>query len=160
MSLKTIKKSQINKKIFLSIFFLAFTIFIFSSDAHRHSGDENWQNLQAIRMVTLEPHSLYVDGESKGRFEYPVSYPPAWQGQTCYNYIMCSPARIGASVTEVPFLFINHNFPIITKDTVTWTFDDFKDLHYVNWRNNINPDFTFLELFYGPLYSSLDQLVL
>ena len=68
---------------------------------------------------------------------------------------MCSPARIGASVTEVPFLFINHNFPIITKDTVTWTFDDFKDLHYVNWRNNINPDFTFLELFYGPLYSSL-----
>ncbi|SVD43120.1 uncharacterized protein METZ01_LOCUS395974, partial [marine metagenome] len=153
------KKLGINKKIFLSIFFIFLTIFVFSSDAHRYSGDEDWQNLQALRIVTLEPHPLYVDGESKGRFEYPVSYPPAWQGQTCYNYIMCSPARIGASVTEVPFLFINHNFPIITEDSVTWTIDDFQDLHYVNWRNGINPDFTFLELFYGPVFSALSVSV-
>jgi len=159
MSLQTVKKLGINKKIFLSIFFIFLTIFVFSSDAHRYSGDEDWQNLQAIRMVTLEPHELYVDGESRGRFEYPVSYPPAWQGQTCYNYIMCSPARIGASVTEVPFLFINHNFPIITEDSVTWTIDDFQDLHYVNWRNGINPDFTFLELFYGPVFSALSVSV-
>ena len=142
------KKLGINKKIFLSIFFIFLTIFVFSSDAHRYSGDEDWQNLQALRIVTLEPHPLYVDGESKGRFEYPISYPPAWQGQTCYNYIMCSPARIGASVTEVPFLFINHNFPIITKDTVTWTFEDFKDLNNFIWRINIKPDFTFFKLYW------------
>ena len=159
MSLKTIKKSQINKKIFLLIFFLAFTIFVFSSDAHRHSGDENWQNLQAIRMVTLEPHSLYVDGESKTRFEYPVDYPLYWQGTTCFNYILCSPASIGASVTQVPFIFINHNFHVITEDTVTWTLNDFNDSHYVFWRNSIDPDFTFLELFYGPVFSALSVSV-
>ena len=149
------KNSQINKKLFLSIFFITFTIFLFTSDGHRYSGDEDWQNLQAIRMVTLEPHELYVDGESRIRFEYPIGYPPAWQGATCYNYILCSPAKIGNSVTQVPFLFINHTFNIITEDTVTWSTDDFTDLHYVFWRNSINPDFTFMELFYGPFYIAL-----
>tara|TARA_B000000460_G_scaffold247014_1_gene221240 strand:+ start:83 stop:1681 length:1599 start_codon:yes stop_codon:yes gene_type:complete len=155
MSLQTVKKLGINKKIFLSIFFICLTIFVFTSDAHRYSGDEDWQNLQAIRMVTLEPHELYVDGESRIRFEYPVDYPLYWQGYTCHNYILCSPANIAASVTQVPFLFINHNFNIITDDTITWNNTDFNDLHYVFWRNSIDPDFTFLELFYGPLYSAL-----
>ncbi len=149
------KNSRINKKLFLPIFFITFTIFLFTSDGHRYSGDEDWQNLQAIRMVTLEPHELYVDGESRIRFEYPVSYPPAWQGETCFNYILCSPASIGVSVTQVPFLFINHTFNIITQDTVTWTTDDFSDLHYVFWRNSIDSDFTFMELFYGPFYMAL-----
>ena len=31
-------------------------------------------------MATLEPHELYVDGESRIRFEYPVAYPLYWQG--------------------------------------------------------------------------------
>ncbi len=155
MSSQIIKNSQINKKLFLSIFFITFTIFLFTSDGHRYSGDEDWQNLQAIRIVTLEPHELYVDGESRIRFEYPTSYPPAWQGETCFNYILCSPAKIGVSVTQVPFLFINHTFDIITEDTVTWTTDDFSDLHYVFWRNNIESDFTFMELFYGPFYMAL-----
>ena len=149
------KNSRINKKLFLSIFFITFTIFLFTSDGHRYSGDEDWQNLQAIRMVTLEPHELYIDGESRIRFEYPISYPPAWQGTTCYNYILCSPAKIGNSVTQVPFLFINHTFNIISEDTVTWTTDDFSDLHYVFWRNSIESDFTFMELFYGPFYMAL-----
>ena len=155
MSLQTVKKLGINKKVFLSIFFISLTIFVFSSDAHRYSGDENWQNLQAIRMVTLEPHELYVDGESRIRFEYPIGYPLYWQGHVCYNYILCSPGNVAASVTQVPFLFINHNFNIITDDTVTWTNSDFGDMHYVFWRNSLGPDFTFLELFYGPLYSAL-----
>jgi hypothetical protein len=155
MSLQSIKKAGINKKVFLSIFFISLTIFVFSSDAHRHSGDEDWQNLQAIRMATLEPHPLYVDEESRIRFEYPVAYPLYWQGHTCYNYVLCSPANVAASATQVPLLFINHNFNIITDDTVTWTNTDFSDLHYVFWRNSIDPDFTFLELFYGPLYSAL-----
>ena len=149
------KNSRINKKLFLPIFFITFTIFLFTSDGHRYSGDEDWQNLQAIRMVTLEPHELYVDGESRIRFEYPISYPPGWQGDTCFNYILCSPAKIGVSVTQVPFLFINHTFDIITEDTVTWTTDDFSDLHYVFWRNSIESDFTFMELFYGPFYMAL-----
>ena len=154
------KNSRINKKLFLSIFFITFTIFLFTSDGHRYSGDEDWQNLQAIRMVTLEPHEFYVDGESRVRFEYPISYPPAWQGPApCYNYILCSPARIGDSVTQVPFLFINHTFNIITEDTVTWTTEDFSDLHYVFWRNSIDSDFTFMELFYGPFFMALSTSV-
>jgi len=155
MSSQIMKNSRINKKLFLPIFFITFTIFLFTSDGHRYSGDEDWQNLQAIRMITLEPHELYVDGESRIRFEYPIGYPPAWQGTTCYNYILCSPAKIGNSVTQVPFLFINHTFNIITEDTVTWTTDDFGDLHYVFWRNSIESDFTFMELFYGPFYMAL-----
>jgi len=155
MSSQIIKKSQIDKKLFVSVFLIVFTIFIFSSDGHRHSGDEEWQNLQAIRMVTLEPHESYIDGESRIRFEHPISFPPAWQGPTCYNYIMCSPANIGNSVTQVPFLFINHTFNIITEDTVTWSTDDFTDLHYIFWRNSENPDFVFFELFYGPFYMAL-----
>ena len=151
MSLHTVKKLGINKKIFLSVFFISLTIFVFSSDAHRYSGDEDWQNLQAIRMVTLEPHELYVDGESRIRFEYPIGYPLYWQGHVCYNYILCSPGNVAASVTQVPFLFINHNFNIITDDTVIWTNSDFSDMHYVFWRNSFDPDNTFLELFYGPL---------
>ena len=140
---------------FLSIFFIAFTIFVFSQDGHRYSGDEDWVNLQAIRMVTLEPHELYVDGESRVRFEHPVSYPPAWQGETCFNYILCSPANIGASATQVPFLFTNHVFNIITDNTLILTIDDFNDMHYVFWRNSIDPDFTFNELFYGPFFMAL-----
>ena len=160
MSLQSIKKAGINKKVFLSIFFISLTIFVFSADAHRYSSDEDWHNLQAIRMITLEPHELYVDGESRIRFEYPVAYPSYWQGTfTCYNYILCSPANVAASVTQVPFLFINHNFNIITNDTITWTDTDFKDLHYVFWRNSLDPDFTFLELFYGPLFSALSVSV-
>ena len=159
MSLQTVKKLGINKKVFLSIFFISLTIFVFSSDAHRYSGDEDWQNLQAIRMVTLEPHPLYVDEESRIRFEYPVAYPLYWQGHTCYNYVLCSPANVAASATQVPLLFINHNFNIITDDTVTWTNADFSDLHYVFWRNSLDPDFTFLELFYGPLFSALSVSV-
>ena len=159
MSSQIVRNSRINKKLFLSIFFIVFTIFLFTSDGHRYSGDEDWQNLQAIRMVTLEPHPLYIDGESRIRFEYPVSYPPQWQGPTCYNYILCSPAKIGDSVTQVPFLFINHTFNIITEDSVTWTTEDFSDLHYVFWRNSINPDFVFLELFYGPFFMALSVSV-
>ena len=159
MSLQTVKKLGINKKIFLSIFFISLTIFVFSSDAHRHSGDEDWQHMQAIRMATLEPHELYVDGESRIRFEYPVAYPLYWQGHTCYNYVLCSPANVAASATQVPLLFINHNFNIITDDTVTWTNTDFSDLHYIFWRNSLDPDFTFLELFYGPLFSALSVSV-
>ena len=155
MNSQIMKDSQINKKLVLSIFFIVFTIFLFTSDGHRYSGDEDLQNLQAIRMVTLEPHELYVDGESRTRFEHPAIYPPKWQGEICYNYILCSPAKIGNSVTQVPFLFINHTFNIITEDTVTWSTDDFTDLHYIFWRNSINPDFTFMELFYGPFYIAL-----
>ena len=159
MSIQNFKKIGINKKVFLSVFFLILTIFVFSSDAHRFSGDEDWMNLQAIRMVTLEPHPLYVDQESRIRFEYPVQYPIYWQGSTCYNYVLCSPAEVAASVTQVPLLFINHNLNIISDDTVTWTNDDFNDLHYVFWRNSIDPDFTFLELFYGPIFSALSVSV-
>ena len=141
------------------IFSVFFTILVFSSDAHRYSGDEDWQSLQAIRMVTLEPHELYVDGESRIRFEYPIAYPLYWQGHVCYNYVLCSPANYAVGLTQVPFLFVNHNFNIITEDTVTWTNTDFNDLHYVFWRNSLEPDFTFLQLFYSPVFLALSYSV-
>ena len=87
-------------------------------------------------------------------FNYPSMVP--WvQGPVCQNAILCYPAYIGHSITEAPLVFINHNIHIITKDALVLTSDDFDDPHYVYWRNSQDPDFTFLELFFGPLFSAL-----
>ena len=88
------------------------------------------------------------------QFQYPVMFPHP-SGPLCQNEFLCYSAYIGHTITQIPFIFINHNFNLITEDTVVLQFDDFDEPHYVYWRNIQNPDYTFLNLFYGPIFSSL-----
>ena len=157
MSEKTILIQKMDWKVFLLICGIMFTIFVFTSDGHRHSGDEDWSQLQTIRMVTMEPHPLYVDGVSQKMFERPTLYPPeaGWfRSVLCNDPIICSPASIGHSVTEFPFVFINYHLKIIS-DEEFLEVDDFPDAHYIFWRNGIDGNFTFLALFFGPFYVAL-----
>ena len=144
-----------NMAIFFVLFSLMLIIFVMTSDGHRYTSDEDWAQLQAKRIATLTPHPLWVENETRPLYEHPQIYPPQFQkGEICNNFLLCSPASIGHSLTEIPFLLINENFNIIKEDTVTWTFDDFKDAHYIMWRNSAEPNFTFLEISYGPLFSA------
>ena len=144
-----------NMATFFVLFSLMLIIFVMTSDGHRYTSDEDWAQLQAKRIATLTPHPLWVENETRPLYEHPQIYPPQFQtGEICNNFLLCSPASIGHSLTEVPFLLINENFNIIKEDTVTWTFDDFKDAHYIMWRNSAEPNFTFLEIFYGPIFSA------
>jgi hypothetical protein len=152
-------KNKYPKKLLLLVFTITFTVFLFSSDGHRYSPDEDWAHLQTIRMATLEPHPLYVDGVSIKLFEHPEGYALWSSGSPCYNYVICSPASVANSILQTPFVFLNNNYDIITKDTVEFTLDDFNHQHYVFWRNSQNPDFTFLELFYGPIFAALSVTV-
>ena len=152
-------KNKYPKKLLLLVFTITFTIFLFSSDGHRYSPDEYWAHEQTIRMVTLEPHPLYVDGESIKLFEQPKGYALWTSGAPCYNYVICSPASVANSILQAPIMFLNNHFNIITEDTVEFTVDDFDHQHYVFWRNSQNVDFTFLELFYGPIFGALSVTV-
>jgi hypothetical protein len=149
-------KNKYPKTLLLLVFTITFTIFLFSSDGHRYSPDEYWAHEQTIRMVTLEPHPLYVDGESIKLFERPEDYALwSYDYPPCINYIICSGASVTNSILQAPFMFLNNYFNIITEDTVEFTIDDFDHQHYVFWRNSQNVDFTFLELFYGPVFAAL-----
>ena len=154
----TIKKSS-NLKFMLILFSLFFVIFLFTSDGHRFSFDEDVAAQQSKRIATFSPDPSYVQGESRLFFEYPWLYPPEHnQRPVCLNAILCSHGTITHSLTQVPFIFINHNFNFIETDNL-WTTDDFDDFHYVAWRNSIDDDFTFMELFYGPFFSALSVCV-
>ena len=148
-------KNKYPRRLLLLVFTISLTIFLFSSDGHRYSPDEYWAHEQTIRMVTLEPHPLYVDGESIKLFEQPEGYALWSSGTPCYNYVICSPASVVNSILQTPIMFLNNHFSIITEDTVEFTIDDFNHQHYVFWRNSQNVDFTFLELFYGPIFGAL-----
>lgn len=147
-------ENKFDKRIFLILFSLAFVIFVYSNDGHRFSFDEDITQRQALLFVTHVPNPLFVDGESKIFYEYPTIFPNP-KGLPCANEFLCSAAYIGHTLTEIPFLVVNHYFHIISHETISWSFEDFGDHHYVYWRNSIDPDFTFLELFYGPLFSAL-----
>jgi len=151
-----------NRKIFLFIFVISFSIFVFTNDGHRYTFDEDVAHQQSYRIATWEDDPAYIQGESRMFFEYPWLFPqdlPMYLGRDlCQNGILCSGAYIFHSVTQVPFIFLNHNFNFISDDVI-WTSDDFDDLHYLHWRNDVNPDFVFLELFYGPLFTSLSVSV-
>jgi len=94
---------------------ISFTIFVFTSDAHRETIDETYPQDQAKVIVTMEPHPLYVQGESKVLFQQPQMFPPKSRAAEpiCSNFIFCFPTYIGHTITEVPFVFLNHNFDII-----------------------------------------------
>jgi hypothetical protein len=150
-----------DKKIPLLIFILCFTVFVFSNDGHRYTFDEDAAYQQSYRIATFEDDPSYIQGESKIFFEYPWLFPPEHNHRAiCQNGILCSGAFIFHSVTQVPFILTNHIFNFISDDDVIWTIEDFDDFHYLNWRNNMNPDFIFLELFYGPLFTALSVSVL
>lgn len=143
-----------NQTFFLLLFTIAFSVFMFTSDGHRYTIDEDYAQEQTFRIVTQEPNSLYVQGESKILFQFPQWFPNS-SGPFCQNAILCYPVYIGHTLTQVPFVFLNHNFDMITEKTLVLSDDDFDEPHYVFWRNSQNPDYTFLELFYGPFFSSL-----
>ena len=153
MNLKT--KNSNNLKFLLILFSLFFVIFVFTSDGHRFTFDEDVAAQQSKRIATLSPDPIYVEGESRLFFEYPWLFPPEHnERQICQNAILCSQGMIMHSLTEAPFIFINHNLGIITAGEL-WTSEDFDDFHYITWRNSIDPDFTFMELFYAPFFSAL-----
>lgn len=162
MSFKTMmvqtRKLNLDNKLFLIVFGITLTCFIFTNNAHRYSFDEDISQKQAMYIVNGKPGELYVPGNSTVLYEYPIYWPLDWQrshATICTNAILCSKADIGHSLTEVPFISINHYLHFFTTDTVVWSSSDFDDPAYVYWRNSIDPDFTFLQFFYGPIFSAL-----
>lgn len=154
MTLNTsIVRSNTDNKLFLLVFIITLIVFVFTSDGHRYTFDEDITQKQSMRIATMKPDPSYVQGESRLLFEYPTYFPNNPR-PVCLNAILCSTASIGSSLTQVPFILINQIFHIIIYDII-WTSEDFNDPHYVWWRNSIEPDFTFLDLFYGPLFSAL-----
>ena len=154
MSLNYKKNSIVDRRLLILLFMISFTIFVFTNDAHRYTIDEDIAQRLTKRIVTMTPDPLYKEGESHVGFEFEF-VPP---GPLCKNAILCSGVYLGHTLTQVPILALNHYFDLINSETVTWTNDDFNDPHYVFWRNTIDPDFTFMELFYGPIFSSLSVI--
>jgi len=158
--LQIYRQIHFDKRISFLIFIICFTVFIFSNDGHRYTFDEDLANQQSYRIATFEDDPSYIQGESRIFFEYPWLFPPEHNTRPiCQNGILCSTASIFHSVTQVPFIFLNHVFNFISDDII-WDSDDFDDLNYLNWRNEMNPDFIFLELFYGPIFTALSVSVL
>ena len=149
-----LKNNNNSKKIFLLLTSIVFIVFLFTSDGHRYTQDEYNGQEMALRMVTFDIHPDYVQGESRILFDNPIQNPFN-RGLACANGITCYSGSIFNSFTQVPFLAVNHYFPIITTETFVFSTDDFTDSHYVFWRNSINPNFVFLELFYAPFFLAL-----
>lgn len=142
------------KKFFIILFLLSFTIFALTSDGHRFTFDEDVTQQQSMWLATMTPDPRFIEGESRMLFQYP-DYFPNNQRSICNVGILCSQVTIGSALTQVPFIWLNHTFDFVTSSTLVLTNDDFPDPHYVFWRNSIEPDFTFMELFYGPFFSAL-----
>ncbi len=150
------QKNNDAKKIFFLISSIVFIVFLFTSDGHRYTMDEDLGAQMALGMVTLEPHPDYVQGESKNFFQKELkSHNPYHRGGFCSNGITCYPVSVFYSVTEVPFIALNNYFHIITSDTLVLSTEDFADAHYVFWRNSENVNLVFMELFYSPFFSAL-----
>ena len=144
-----------NTKIFLVITILFFSIYTLTSDGHRTTSDEDFAQQQSLRIVLQEPDPEFVPGESDNKFKYPQFVYPHPKGSVCNYGILCYPAGLMHSFTEVPFVFLNHHLNFLTTESVIFTVEDFPDVHYVWWRNSAEPSHTFMELFYGSFFSSL-----
>jgi|TARA_B110000438_G_scaffold64222_1_gene64773 hypothetical protein len=152
--LSLIIKNHNSKKLFIVIFSLTFFIFLFTSDGHRYTIDEHLGQEMAHKMTTLVPDPEYIQGESKNYFHIPL-FNPHNTGPLCSNGITCYPVSFFYSVTQVPFIAINHFSSVITPDTLILDVNDFTDQHYNFWRNSEKPDLVFMELFYGPVFTAL-----
>jgi hypothetical protein len=140
-------------KLFIFISLLAFTVFLFFSDGHRYTFDEDVIQQQSQRIALMETPSNFISGESRINYEFP-EYFPNNNSDICYNGILCSLTPIGSSLIQVPFILINENLQIIS-ETIIYTSEDFDDPHYVWWRNSLEPNFIFVDLVTGPFYASL-----
>ena len=134
------------KKFFIILSLLAFTIFALTSDGHRYTFDEDVMQQQSMWIATMTPDPRFIEGESRELFQFP-EYFPNNQRPICNIGILCSQVPIGSTLTQVPFILLNQNFDFITHDTVVFTEEDFPDPHYVYWRNSAEPDFTFWSYF-------------
>ena len=127
-----------NKHFFIIIISITFIIFIFTSDGHRATIDEDITSQEALHLVTLEPHPNYVQGVSRVFFEYPVMFPPETNTrEICKSGLICSYSNIGHSVTEVPFIAINHYLNILTAVDI-WELYEYDDPNYAYWKNTLN----------------------
>ncbi|MHB8545761.1 MAG: glycosyltransferase family 39 protein [Nitrosotalea sp.] len=143
-----------NKKIFVLLVAIMFTIFLFTNNGHRYTIDEDQAQLLAKRIATQIPHPLYVQGQSRMLFEYPTLFPSP-VGPICQNPLLCSPVDIGYGITEVPFVFLNHQINQVHTLNYFVSENNFNDTSYVYWRNSLDPDFLLLQLLYGPLFAAL-----
>ena len=148
------KQKFTDRRLFFIIFALTFTIFIFTTDGHRNTFDEDTASQQALRIATWSPHPEYVQGESTLWFEY-ERFKNNTGAPVCINCILCSTASIPQSLTQMPFILINEQLNILTSTNTFWTEEDFNEPHYVWWRNSIPSSLIFMELFYGPVISAL-----
>ena len=142
------------KKFFILLCLLSFTVFSLTSDGHRYTIDEDMTQQQSMWIATMTPDPRFIPGESRELFQFPELYPNNPR-PICNIGILCSQVPIGATVVQVPFIILNQNFNLITHETTFFTVEDFPDPHYVFWRNSQNPDYTFLELFFGPTFMAL-----
>ena len=152
--MQLLRKQTFDTRIFLTLICFAFLVFVLSSDGHRYTFDEDVTIQQNLWISTMSPHPDFIQGESQIFFNYPEYFPNNLRA-ICLNGILCSGIEIGAAIIQVPFLLLNQNFHFITPDTLFLTIDDFPDPHYVFWRNSLPPDFTFVELFFGPTFAAL-----
>ena len=150
------KKKILNSdnKIFLIIFTIAIWTFLFTSDAHRYTFDEDVNYQQTKRFIFQEHNPLYIDGKTRALFEFPDYYPYI-STPLCKMELLCSPGTIGQASLYAPFIIINHNFGIYEKDPNFLSDKDFDIPHYVWWRNSLEADHDFLEFLYGPIFSAL-----
>ena len=85
---------NLDKKLFLAIFFIVFTIYVFTSDGHRSTSDEDFLQQQALRIVLQEPDPAFVPGESDNKFKYPQFVYPNPKGPICNYGVLCYPIGI------------------------------------------------------------------
>ena len=75
MSVVPQRRLNDDKKLFFLVFVITLSVFLFTTDAHRYTLDEDMAEQQAIRIVTQAPHPLYVQGKSSTFLEYPGIFP-------------------------------------------------------------------------------------
>ena len=152
--IQSLKKPDI--RLALLVVTITFIIFVYSNDGHRSSFDEDVANQEGLRIATMTPDPAFVQGETRLFFEYPELFPPEVNKRPfCNNGILCSASTLGHSLLEAPIIFVNHHLHIIS-DVVIFERNDYPaDSNFVYWKNNLNPDIVFLELIFGPLFSSL-----
>lgn len=154
--MQQVKEKTFDTKIFLTLVCFAIFVFILSSDGHRYTFDEHATTEQSTWILNMSPHPDFVQGESKVFFNYPLYFPDSMNfREVCMNGILCSNIEIGSSIIQIPFLFLNQNFNFITSETLILTSDNFPDPHYIYWRNSLDPNTTFLELFFSPIFAGL-----
>ena len=101
-------QKHLDRKIFFYLLIITFTIFIFTSSAHRFTSDDFLAYDQAERIFSQTPIENFVVGETKPGLQgfgfTKISYPP------CQNAILCSAAPIGYSSSFIPFIAIENSF--------------------------------------------------